>query len=76
MKGDARALTLFVMTGGFDSAARKDSDVGNVMPAFRQLPDGALAEILTYIRQKFGDGASPVTAADVTEARTSLPPTS
>ena len=26
VKGDARALALFVMTGGFDSAARKDSD--------------------------------------------------
>jgi mono/diheme cytochrome c family protein len=74
VKGDARALALFVMTGGFDSAARKDSDVGNVMPPFRQLADADLAEILTYIRQKFGEGASPVTAAEVGEARGSLPP--
>ena len=74
VKGDARALALFVMSGGFDSASRKDSDVGNVMPPFRQLADADLAEILTYIRQKFGDGASPVTAAEVAEARTSLAP--
>ena len=73
MKGDARALAMFVMTGGFDSASRKDSDVGNVMPPFRQLADADLAAILTYIRQKFGDGGSPVSAADVAEARTSLP---
>jgi mono/diheme cytochrome c family protein len=73
VKGDARALALFVMTGGFDSASRKDSDVGNVMPPFRQLADADLAEILTYIRQKFGGGASPVTAADVAEVRGSLP---
>ena len=73
VKGDARALALFVMTGGFDSASRKDSDVGNVMPPFRQLADADLAEILTYIRQKFGGGASPVTAAEVAEARRSLP---
>ena len=73
VKGDARALALFVMSGGFDSAARKDSDVGNVMPPFRQLADEDLAEILTYIRQKFGDGASAVTTAEVAEARTSLP---
>ena len=73
VKGDARALALFVMSGGFDSASRKDSDVGNVMPPFRQLPDADLADILTYIRQKFGDGASPVTAADVAEARGSDP---
>jgi mono/diheme cytochrome c family protein len=67
--GDARALALFVMTGGFDSASRKDSDVGNVMPPFRQLADDDLAEILTYIRQKFGSSASPVTAAEVAQAR-------
>jgi mono/diheme cytochrome c family protein len=71
VKGDARALALFVMSGGFDSASRKDSSVGNVMPPFRQLADADLAEILSYIRAKFGDGASPVTAAEVAEARTS-----
>jgi mono/diheme cytochrome c family protein len=69
VKGDARALALFVMTGGFDSASRKESDVGNVMPPFRQLADEELAAILTFIRQKFGDGSPPVSAADVAEAR-------
>ena len=73
VQGDARALSLFVMTGGFDSASRKDSDVGNVMPPFRQLPDAELAQILTFIRAKFGNGASPVSEAQVAEARTSLP---
>jgi mono/diheme cytochrome c family protein len=71
VQGDPRALALFVMSGGFDSASRKDSDVGNVMPPFRKLADADLAEILTYIRQKFGNGASPVTAAEVAEARAS-----
>jgi len=71
VKGDARALALFVMSGGFDSASRKDSDVGNVMPPFRQLADAELAAILTFIRQKFGEGATPVSAADVAEARRS-----
>ena len=56
VKGDPQALALFVMTGGFDSAERKDSANGNVMPEFRQLPDDDLAEILTYIRAKFGGG--------------------
>jgi mono/diheme cytochrome c family protein len=73
VKGDARALALFVMSGGFDSASRKNSDVGNVMPPFRQLADADLAAILTFIRQKFGGGGSSVSAADVAEARTSLP---
>lgn len=73
VQGDARALALFVMTGGFDSESRKDSDEGNVMPPFRQLPDAELAQILTFIRAKFGNGASPVSEAQVAEARTSLP---
>jgi mono/diheme cytochrome c family protein len=71
VKGDARALALFVTSGGFDSASRKESDVGNVMPPFRQLADEELAAILTFIRQKFGEGASPVSAADVRAARES-----
>jgi mono/diheme cytochrome c family protein len=71
--GDPRALAMFVMTGGFDSASRKNSDNGNVMPAFAQLPDEELAAILTFIRAKFGKGASPVSAADIAAARSSLP---
>jgi mono/diheme cytochrome c family protein len=74
VQGDARALASFVMTGGFDSASRKDADVDNVMPPFAQLSDADLAAILTYIRQKFGGGASAVTAAEVAEARKNLPP--
>jgi mono/diheme cytochrome c family protein len=74
VKGDARALALFVMSGGFNSEERKDSANGNVMPPFRQLPDDDLAQILTYIREKFGGGAPPVSATDVATARTSLPP--
>jgi mono/diheme cytochrome c family protein len=73
VKGDPKALAMFVMTGGFGSAERKDSANGNVMPEFRQLPDADLAEILTFIRAKFGGGASAVTAADVTAARADLP---
>jgi mono/diheme cytochrome c family protein len=73
VKGDARALALFVMTGGFDSASRKDSDLGNVMPPFGQLPDSELAQILSFIREKFGNGASAVSEAQIAEARASLP---
>jgi mono/diheme cytochrome c family protein len=74
VQGDARALASFVMTGGFDSASRKDADVDNVMPPFGQLSDTDLAAILTFVRQKFGGGASAVTAAEVAEARKNLPP--
>jgi mono/diheme cytochrome c family protein len=70
--GDPRALAMFVMTGGFDSAGRKESDSHNVMPSFRHLSDGELADLLTYIRQRFGNGASPVAASEVAEVRASL----
>ena len=73
VKGDARALALFVMTGAFGSAERKDGAVDNVMPEFRQLSDEDLAGILSYIRAKFGGGASAVTAAEVAAARADLP---
>jgi len=72
VKGDPQALALFVMSGGFGSAERKDSANDNVMPEFRQLPDADLAEILSYIRAKFGGGASAVSAADVAAARANL----
>jgi mono/diheme cytochrome c family protein len=74
VKGDPQALALFVMSGGFNSAERKESENSNVMPPFRQLPDEELALILSYIREKFGGGAAPLSAADVAAARTRLPP--
>jgi mono/diheme cytochrome c family protein len=74
VQGEPKALALFVMTGGFNSAERKESESHNVMPSFRQLSNEELAEILTYIRQKFGKGASPVSAADIAAARATLPP--
>jgi mono/diheme cytochrome c family protein len=72
VKGDPKALALFVLTGGFGSAERKDSAVDNVMPGFPQLSDEDLSQLLTYIRAKFGGGASPVSAAEVAEARATL----
>jgi thiosulfate dehydrogenase len=42
------------------------------MPPFAQLSDEDLAAILTYIRAKFGGGASAVSALDVAAARATL----
>ena len=73
VQGEVQALALFVMTGGFNSAERKEGESHNVMPAFRHLSDEDLAAILSYIRQKFGKGASAVSVADVAAARAKLP---
>lgn len=71
--GEPHALALFVLSGGFNSAQRKQSAVDNVMPEFRHLEDPELAQILTFVRQKFGNRAGQVTAADVAQARKELP---
>jgi mono/diheme cytochrome c family protein len=41
----------------------------NVMPAFTQLSDQQLAEVLTYIRNSFGNKASAVSSAEVKAVR-------
>jgi len=74
VRGDVQALATFVLTGGFDSGSRKESAYRNVMPAFRELDDAALAAILTYVREAFGEHAGPVSAAEVALARSHLPP--
>lgn len=73
VQGDARALALFVLTGGFDSAQRKESQSHNVMPAFAHLSDADLAAILTFIRSRFGQGATAVGTEVVAAARASIP---
>jgi len=72
VKSDPRSLAMFALTGGFNSGERKDSQNGNVMPPFAQLADEELAQILTYIREKFGKGASAVSATEVADARSKL----
>jgi mono/diheme cytochrome c family protein len=43
-----------------------------VMPPFAQLSDADLAALLTFIRAKFGGGASPVSEAEVAGSRAKL----
>ncbi|HZF14762.1 MAG TPA: cytochrome c [Steroidobacteraceae bacterium] len=74
VRGDPKVLATFVLTGGFDSAGRKLSANENVMPPFSHLDDATLAAALTYVRMKFGDQASAVSAEEVAAARAQLPP--
>jgi len=70
--GDPQTLAAFVMTGGFDSANRIDGEGSNTMPMFAQLDNASLAAVLTYIRDKFGNHAGPVTVDDVKAARDTI----
>jgi mono/diheme cytochrome c family protein len=44
------------------------------MPPFGGLSDAQIAALATYVRAECGHGASPVTPAQVTAARATLPP--
>ncbi len=44
------------------------------MPAFARLSDGEIAEILTFVRASWGDGAGAVAAKEVAAARATLDP--
>jgi mono/diheme cytochrome c family protein len=72
VRGDPQALAAFVLTGGFNSAERKDAPNENVMPAFTQLDDATLAAVLTYIRARFGSDAGAVTPEVVAQARATI----
>jgi mono/diheme cytochrome c family protein len=74
LDGEPQALAAFVLTGGFNSAARKQGPNENVMPAFTHLDDATLAALLTYVRARFGDGKGPVSPDVVTTARREIAP--
>ena len=45
----------------------------NVMPSWSHLTDHEIANVLTYVRNSFGNQGDPVTASEVAKVRTSLP---
>jgi mono/diheme cytochrome c family protein len=69
VEGEPLALAMFVLTGGFNSAERKQRVSDNVMPGFAQLSDEDMATLLSYVRHRFGGGAGAVTPEQVAEAR-------
>lgn len=69
VKGDVQMLAAYVVSGGFDSGSRTDSQNQNTMPMFDYLSDHDLARILTYIRDAFGGHLGPVTEEDVSAGR-------
>jgi mono/diheme cytochrome c family protein len=46
----------------------------NVMPAFDYLSDQEIADVLTFVRNNFGNKAKPISVEDVQKTRTKLKP--
>ena len=69
VKGDATQIIRVVLTGPAAVLPADRPKYANVMPAFSVLSDEQIAAVLTYVRQNFGAGASPITPAQVAAQR-------
>jgi len=59
-----------VILNGMDEEIEVDGDVySNVMPPLASLTDQQIADVLTYVRNSFGNKASAVTVAEVKKQR-------
>jgi len=68
VKGDKKVMIGIILNG------LKDTDIdgesySNNMPAQRQLSDADIADVLTYVRNSFGNKASQVLPTEVVAAR-------
>jgi mono/diheme cytochrome c family protein len=68
--GDKKRL-IGIVLDGFDEQVEIEGEFyANVMAAQDYLKDQEIADVLTYVRNSFGNKASPVTEAEVKSART------
>lgn len=59
--GDKSALIKIILKGLNQPIEVGDETYTNVMPSFAQLTDAQIADVLTYVRNSFGNKASTVT---------------
>jgi mono/diheme cytochrome c family protein len=67
--GDKNRLIKVILNGLSDGAEIDGETYTNVMAPHNFLKDQEIADILTYIRNSFGNKASAITAAEVKTAR-------
>jgi mono/diheme cytochrome c family protein len=67
--GDKSRLIQIVLKGLNKPIEIEDETYTNVMPAQSQLNDQQIADVLTYVRNNFGNKASAITAAQVKAER-------
>lgn len=70
--GDSVYLINIVLKGLNDEIEVNGEYYGNPMPAQAQLSDQDVADVLTYIRNSFGNKASAITVAQVKTERNKL----
>lgn len=70
--GDKTRLTRIVLKGMNEAIEIDGEEYTNAMAPFPHLKDQEVADVLTYIRNSFGNRASAVTAAEVKAIRAKL----
>jgi len=67
--GDKEKLIKIVLNGLNENIEIEDQVFSNPMPALNILKDQEIADVLTYVRNSFGNKASAVTPAEVKSVR-------
>lgn len=67
--GDKKTLINVILKGLDEEIEVNDETYSNVMPALPYLSDQEIADVLTYVRNSFGNKASLVTEAEVKKLR-------
>ena len=69
VSGDKKKLIQWVLRGSVENVPIDGKTYSNNMPSQANLKDEEIADILTYIRNNFGNKASAITATDVKNVR-------
>ena len=67
--GDKKQLITVLLKGMNDPIEIEDEEYHNPMPPHSQLSDQQIADVLTYVRNSFGNKASMVTPNEVKGVR-------
>jgi len=67
--GDKKTLINVVLKGLDEEIDVNDEIYSNTMPSFAMLSDQEIADVLTYVRNSFGNKASQIKEADVKKVR-------
>ncbi len=73
LAADKRRAIAVVLNGLSGPVTVNGNEFNSVMPPMRHLPDDDLANILTYVRNAWGNSSDAVAASDVTSVRNNTP---
>ena len=70
--GDKKKLITWVLKGSVQNVPIEGKEYSNNMPAQSYLKDQQIADVLTYVRNSFGNTGGAIIPADVKEIRASI----